>query len=49
VRGEYFRSHFDNNQKVDNWIKWLQARIPELRKSHNKFWIKQALEAIKNK
>jgi protein-arginine kinase activator protein McsA len=28
----------------ENWIKWLQARIPELKKSHNEFWISQALD-----
>jgi hypothetical protein len=28
----------------ENWIKWLQARIPELKKSHNEFWIALALD-----
>jgi len=28
----------------DNWIKWLQARIPELKESHNEFWISQAID-----
>tara|TARA_R110000772_G_scaffold250065_2_gene364665 strand:- start:833 stop:1123 length:291 start_codon:yes stop_codon:yes gene_type:complete len=30
--------------EIENWIGWLQARIPELKKSHNAFWVKQALE-----
>lgn len=29
---------------TENWIAWLQARIPELKKSHCEFWLKQALE-----
>lgn len=28
----------------ENWIKWLQARIPELKESHNEFWVSQALD-----
>lgn len=28
----------------ENWIKWLQERIPELKKSHNEFWIGLALD-----
>jgi hypothetical protein len=27
-----------------NWIKWLQARIPDLKQSHNEFWLGQALD-----
>ena len=28
----------------NNWIKWLQARIPALKESQNEFWISQALD-----
>lgn len=28
----------------ENWIKWLQARIPALKDSANEFWLNQALE-----
>ena len=28
----------------ENWIKWLQARIPTLKESHNEFWIALALD-----
>ena len=28
----------------ENWIKWLQARIPELKKSHNEYWLSLALD-----
>ena len=28
----------------ENWIKWLQARIPELKKSHNEYWLRLALD-----
>lgn len=28
----------------ENWIKWLQARIPALKESHNEFWVSQALD-----
>ena len=30
---------------IDNWVEWLQARIPELKKSHNEVWVRQALKA----
>ena len=32
----------------ENWIKWLQARIPELKKSHNEYWLSIALEGYKD-
>jgi hypothetical protein len=28
----------------ENWIKWLQSRIPELKKSHNEYWLSLALD-----
>ena len=31
-------------QELDNWIKWLQVRIPELNNQTNEFWIRQAIE-----
>ena len=30
--------------ELENWIGWLQVRIPELKKQHNAFWLKQALQ-----
>lgn len=32
---------------LDNWIGWLQARIPVLKESHNVYWLKQALEGFR--
>jgi hypothetical protein len=29
--------------EIENWVEWLQARIPELKASHNAFWVTQAL------
>ena len=31
----------------NNWIGWLQARIPALKESHNVYWLKQAMEGYK--
>jgi len=31
----------------NNWIAWLQARIPSLKESHNVYWLKQAMEGYK--
>jgi hypothetical protein len=28
----------------ENWIKWLQARIPTLKESHNEIWLGIALD-----
>ena len=28
----------------ENWIKWLQARIPVLKESHNEIWLGIALD-----
>jgi hypothetical protein len=28
----------------ENWIKWLQARIPTLKESHNELWLGMALD-----
>jgi hypothetical protein len=28
----------------ENWVKWLQARIPELKKPHNEYWLRLALD-----
>jgi len=33
---------------LDNWIGWLQARIPILKESHNVFWLKQAMGGYKS-
>ena len=27
----------------ENWIKWLQARIPELKKPYNGYWLNLAM------
>ena len=34
-------------EELDNWVGWLQARIPELKSGANEFWIRQALEGYK--
>ena len=31
--------------KIEEWVAWLQVRIPELKKSHNAFWVKEALNS----
>lgn len=33
------------NDVVDNWVLWLQERIPELKKSQNEFWVRTALKS----
>ena len=33
---------------LDNWIGWLQARIPALKESHNVYWLKQAMGGYKS-
>jgi hypothetical protein len=38
----------NNQMRLDGWIGWLQARIPELKKGANEFWLKQALESYKD-
>lgn len=43
VRGCYICGN-DTDMTKENWIKWLQQRIPELKKSHNEFWLSQALD-----
>ncbi len=30
-------------EKLKNWLGWIQARIPEAKKGHNAFWLRQAL------
>jgi hypothetical protein len=30
--------------RKENWIKWLQARIPELKRTHNELWLRSALD-----
>lgn len=32
----------------ENWIKWLQVRIPILMEKHNEFWLSQALDGYKD-
>jgi len=31
-------------KSLNEWVKWLQVRIPELKKGANEYWVKQALE-----
>ena len=33
---------------LDNWIGWLQARIPALKESNNVYWLKQAMGGYKS-
>lgn len=33
----------EQDNELNNWIGWLQAKIPVLKKSENVFWLKQAL------
>lgn len=32
-----------SDKNIDNWIMWLQKRIPELNRTHNENWLKIAL------
>jgi hypothetical protein len=43
VRVSYTKIKNKNIMKIENWVEWLQARIPELKASHNAFWVTQAL------
>jgi len=36
-----------STETLNNWIGWLQARIPALKESHNVYWLKQAMEGYK--
>ena len=43
---EYASQGKPENKELESWIGWLQARIPALKDSSNKIWIKQALEGF---
>ena len=30
-------------EQLENWLGWIQARIPEAKKGANPFWLRQAL------
>ncbi len=30
-------------EHLENWLGWIQARIPEAKKGANAFWLRQAL------
>jgi hypothetical protein len=32
------------NKELDNWMSWIQKRIPEAKNKANEFWIRQALD-----
>jgi len=32
------------SKELDNWMGWIQKRIPEAKEKANEFWISQALE-----
>jgi hypothetical protein len=43
VKFSYTKIKNKNIMEIENWVEWLQARIPELKASHNAFWVTQAL------
>lgn len=35
----------NNNLGLENWIKWIQVRVPLLKEKYNEFYLKRVLES----